>query len=235
METYYYKMTTYNPYPLGQVPLHLQRVELEEVKQLGYNYEDARELITIFEKKIAEFAGSNFAVLTDCCTHAIELSILYEMHRAKLTAWNQVCIPENTYVSVGQSLDRLFHSVRRLPMEWHGIYTIEGTRVIDSAVRWKRGMYVKESLQCLSFQIKKPIPIGRGGAILCTTREEYEWLKLASYDGRDLNTAYDDPKHVKIQGYHYYMTPEDAARGIILMDSITFEGDVAGWQNYPKH
>ena len=227
-------MTTYNPYPLGKVPLHLQRVELEEVKQLGYQYDDARELVTIFEKKVAEFAGANFAVAVDCCTHALELSILYEKAHAKLTAWNTVTIPENTYCSVPQMLERHFNSVRRLPMEWHGIYTIEGTRVIDGAVRWKRGMYVKESLHCLSFQIKKPIPIGRGGVILCSTREEYEWLKLASYDGRDLNTPYDAPNHVKMSGYHYYMTPEDAARGIKLMDAITFEGDSGGWQNYPK-
>jgi hypothetical protein len=36
----------------------------------------------------------------------------------------------------------------------------------------------------------------------------------------DLNTPYTDIDHVKMLGYHMYMTPEDA-RGIILMDKNT--------------
>ena len=70
--------------------------------------------------------------------------------------------------------------------------------------------------------------------ILCDKKEEYEWLKLASYDGRDLNTPYDSPGHVKMEGWHYYMTPEDAARGIILMDQTPrVNEDQGGWENYP--
>ena len=62
---------------------------------------------------------------------------------------------------------------------------------------------------------------GKGGIILTDSLEAYNWLKLASYDGRDLTTPYTDKNHVKMLGYHMYMTPEDAARGIILMDSIS--------------
>ena len=73
-------------------------------------------------------------------------------------------------------------------------------------------------LQVLSFQIKKKIPIGKGGVILTDDEQAYNWLKLASYDGRDLRTPYTDENHVRQIGWHMYMTPEDAARGIILMD-----------------
>ena len=35
-------------------------------------------------------------------------------------------------------------------------------------------------------------------------------------------------------GWHFYMTPEDAARGIILMDQIPEENEDSGnWKNYP--
>ena len=70
--------------------------------------------------------------------------------------------------------------------------------------------------------------------ILCDKKEEYDWLKLASYDGRDLNTPYDSEGHVKMNGWHYYMTPEDAARGLILMNRIPkVNKDIGGWENYP--
>jgi dTDP-4-amino-4,6-dideoxygalactose transaminase len=106
-------------------------------------------------------------------------------------------------------------------LEWSGVYQLKGSRVWDGAVRWTKGMYVgNDALQVVSFQIKKRIPIGKGGIILTDSEEAYRWLKLASYDGRDLNTPYTDTNHVKMIGYHMYMTPEDAARGIILIDSV---------------
>ena len=84
-----------------------------------------------------------------------------------------------------------------------------------------------------SFQIKKRIPIGRGGMILTNDIDAYLWLKKSTYDGRDLNIKYDEDI-IKEFGWHYYMTPEDAARGIILMDSIKHdEKDLGGHDNYP--
>jgi dTDP-4-amino-4,6-dideoxygalactose transaminase len=80
-------------------------------------------------------------------------------------------------------------------------------------------MYVGDNaLQTLSFQFKKRIPIGKGGMVLTDDYDAYKMIKLMSYDGRDLTTPYDSPDHIKTIGYHMYMTPEDAARGIILMD-----------------
>jgi dTDP-4-amino-4,6-dideoxygalactose transaminase len=103
--------------------------------------------------------------------------------------------------------------------EWKGIYQLKGTRIWDGAGRFTENMFVGgEALQVLSFQIKKIIPIGKGGLILTNDEKAYNWLKLASYDGRDLTTPYTDGNHIKMFGYHMYMTPEDAARGIILMD-----------------
>jgi dTDP-4-amino-4,6-dideoxygalactose transaminase len=68
---------------------------------------------------------------------------------------------------------------------------------------------------CLSFQFKKHLPIGRGGMILLDNIDQYNRLQRLSYDGRDRKLSW--PKDTIYEaGYHYYMTPEDAARGIDL-------------------
>ena len=102
-------------------------------------------------------------------------------------------------------------------------------------LRFTKNMYIQgDALQVLSFQIKKRLPIGRGGAILTDSRVAYEWLKLATYDGRNLDTPYDQDDHVQSLGWHFYMTPEDAARGIWLMDRIPEDNpDMMDFQHYP--
>ena len=88
-------------------------------------------------------------------------------------------------------------------------------------------------LLLFSFQIKKRVPIGRGGAIITNDVDAYNWLIKARYDGRDLNkyNQWEDP--LSMIGWHFYMTPEDAARGIILMDNIPeYNPDSGSWKNY---
>lgn len=225
---------TYNPWPIGKIPKELQRPELDQLKEKGYKFDDAREVISIFENKVAEFSGAKYAVAVDSCTHAIELALRYQMYRREIEAGTKVGLPLRTYVSIPMALTHLRLNVEFIDYRWHGLYQIMGTRVFDSAVLWSKGMYVGGSaLQCLSFQIKKIIPIGRGGMVLTNDKEAADWIRLAAYDGRDLNTPYDSDKHVKFWGWHYYMTPEDAARGILLMDQIKTEGVSAEWENYP--
>jgi dTDP-4-amino-4,6-dideoxygalactose transaminase len=95
-------------------------------------------------------------------------------------------------------------------------------------------MYVgNNTLQVISFQFKKRIPIGKGGVILTDDEEAAKMLKLMSYDGRDLTVPYDDENHIKTMGYHMYMTPEDAARGILLMDQTPeINEDACNHTNY---
>ena len=46
-----------------------------------------------FEKEIAKFFGSPYAVAVDCCTHAIELCLRY-------TNADNITIPTRTYISI---------------------------------------------------------------------------------------------------------------------------------------
>ena len=66
---------------------------------------------------------------------------------------------------------------------------------------------------CLSFQFKKHLNLGRGGAILLSSKKDYDILKKMSYDGRDLSKPWAE-QDIDIVGYHYYMTPETAMLGV---------------------
>jgi hypothetical protein len=116
--------------------------------------------------------------------------------------------------------------------KWAGSYQLKPYPIFDSAVRWTKDMY-REGFEVLSFQIKKRIPIGKGGMILTNDLLAAEWLRKARYDGRDLTIPYPENQY-DILGWHYYMAPEDAARGILLMDATPeVNSDIANWENYP--
>jgi hypothetical protein len=211
----------YNPYPLGKVPKELQRPELDLLKKNSYSFDDPRDVITIFEEKIAKFAGAKYAVLVDCCSHGIFLSLEYLKKIGEISELTKITIPNRTYVSLPMQIKQAGLNYEFKDFEWSGLYQLNPTRVYDGAVRWTKDMYVgNNALQVVSFQIKKRIPIGKGGVIITDDSEAAKILKLMSYDGRDLTIPYDHPEHIKCFGYHMYMTPEDAARGIILMDSV---------------
>ena len=224
----------YNSWPLGKIPKELQRPEPELIKQKGYHWNDPRDIIDIFENKIAKFANCKHAILVDCCTNGIFLSLKYLQEIEELKKTDIIEIPKRTYVSVPMQIMALGNEVLYKDVEWQGLYQIGNTRVWDSAVRWTKDMYIgNDQLQVISFQIKKRLPIGKGGVVLTNDSKAAEWLKFASYDGRDLTSKYDSEEHIKCLGYHFYMTPEDAARGILLMDSIPEINDDSG--NYTMY
>lgn len=224
----------YNSWPIGKVPEHLRRKEPELIRKMGYQWSDPRDIVDIFENKIAKFANSNFAILTDCCTNGLFLTIKYLQHIGEISQNEVITIPSHTYASVPMLINMAGVKFKFEDLEWSGEYQLKNTRIWDSAVRWTKDMYHGDnSFQVVSFQIKKRIPIGRGGVILTNDQNAAKWLKLASYDGRDLTTPYTDSNHLQMLGYHMYMTPEDAARGIILMDSTPeVNEDSGGYLNY---
>ena len=201
----------YNEWPLGPIPKHLQRPELAQLQQLGYQFNDPREIVEIFEQKVADFAGAPHAVAIDCCSHGIFLCLKY------LKATGIITIPAHTYVSVPMQILQAGCQLNMVDQDWIGKYQLAPYPVWDSAIQWRQGMY-EAGMQVLSFQIKKYIPIGRGGMILTDNAATAAWLRKARYDGRNIATPYiyDD---FEFAGWHMYMTPEDAARGIMLMDT----------------
>ena len=90
----------------------------------------------------------------------------------------------------------------------------------------------EHSYHCISFQLKKRLPIGKGGMILTNDKEAVEWFKLMRYEGRHLDIYYPEDNFGEL-GWNMYMTPEDAARGILLMDQLPEENeDTGNWKTY---
>jgi dTDP-4-amino-4,6-dideoxygalactose transaminase len=159
-----------------------------------------------FEKQIAEFYGAPFAVATDCCTHALELCLIHQ----KVSATK---CPAHTYISVPFTLMKLKIDWSWSYDNWVDYYFLSDTNIIDAAVYFKEAGYIPGTLMCLSFQFKKPLSLGRGGAILCESESDYIDLKKLSYDGRFGDTPWAE-QNINSVGYHYYMTPETATQGI---------------------
>lgn len=201
----------YNVWPLDTLPLELQRPELRLLQEKNYSFKDPREVVEIFERKVAEFAGAPYAVAVDCCSHGLFLCLKY------LNAQGTITIPSHTYASVPMYIQHAGCKVEFSNQDWTGCYQLAPYPLWDAAIQWHQGMY-SSGLKVVSFQIKKAIPIGRGGIILTDNAECADWLKMARYDGRNPHTAYVDD-NIQTLGWHMYMTPEDAARGILLMDA----------------
>ncbi len=174
------------------------------------------EKISEFESALAEFTGAPYAVMTDCCTHAIELCL--RVDRVK-----RCSIPARTYLSVPMTLCKLDIEYDYQDHDWLGEYHITGTRVWDSARLLKQGMYRAGMLQCLSFGFDKPLSIGRGGAVLTDDVEVYDVLKRQCYDGRDLTISPWGNQKIFHIGYHYRPTIEEAAQALELLPTIDQE------------
>jgi dTDP-4-amino-4,6-dideoxygalactose transaminase len=204
---------SYNAWPLGQIPKENQRPELDILKEKGYPIKDPRDAIDLFEETIAKFAGCKYAVSVDCCTHGLFLCMKY------LNASGTITVPSKTYTSVPMYV---LHAGCQLKFEdkpWFSKYQLKPYPIWDCALQFSEGMYEKD-FEVLSFQIKKTLPIGRGGMILTNDEKAYRWFKKACYDGRDLKAKY-DKDDFEVLGYHFYMTPEDAARGLLLFEGVS--------------
>ena len=168
------------------------------------------DLVNTFEKRIANFFGSPYAVAVDCCTHGLELCLRF----SKVKSIN---VPHRTYISVPFLADKL--NIQRVWKDenWKDYYYLTDNtsrwKIIDAAVLWKENSYIPGTYMCVSFQFQKHLSLGRGGVILTDSETSAEELKKMSYDGRVSNIPWRE-QNIKTIGYHYYMTPETAEAGL---------------------
>tara|TARA_Y100000310_G_scaffold157281_1_gene156668 strand:+ start:139 stop:744 length:606 start_codon:yes stop_codon:yes gene_type:complete len=168
-------------------------------------------IVKMFEEEVANYTGAPFAVSTDSCTDALLLCCEYLKVK-------EVTIPAQTYLSVPQSIIHAGGVVRFEDIKWKGVYQLKPYPIYDAAKRFTSGMYIHGSYMCLSFHIKKHLKIGKGGIILTDDFEAYQWFKKGRYEGRSEVKYQDD--NIEINGWNSYMTPEQAARGLMLMQSF---------------
>ena len=170
------------------------------------------EIVRDFERKVAAFAGSKYAVGVNTGTSAIFLSLKYCQ---KNEGDKEVTLPAHTFISVPMAVVHAGLKVSFADYKWHGVYRLDPYNIIDGALRFKRGMY-NGGLHCLSFQARKLLNIGEGGMVLTDDEEAANWIRKAAYSGRGAPTY--KIEDIDMIGWQYYMNPEKAARGLHLME-----------------
>jgi len=175
-------------------------------------------IVQMFEEEIAEYTGAPYAVSVDSCTNALFLCCTYLKVK-------EVTIPSKTYLSVPMSIihsgAQVIFDKRTETNNWCGTYQLKPYPIYDAAKRLTTNMYIPNSYMCLSFHIKKHLGIGKGGMILTDNKEAVEWFKKARYEGRSEKYYRED--NISSLGWNMYMTPQEAAQGLCLL------------QNYPLH
>jgi len=162
-------------------------------------------VIEKFEREVAKFFGSPYAVAVDCCTHGVELCLRY-------TEAKEIEVPKRTYISIPFLANKLGIDLVWKDDSWTDYYYITD-KVIDAAVLWKENSYLPHTFMCVSFQFRKHLSLGRGGVILTDNEDAAIELRKMVYDGRLSDVPWRE-QNISTMGYHYYMTPETATLGL---------------------
>lgn len=185
------------------------------LKNKGYKINDPWDVVTIFEQKLAEYAGSKYAVCVDSCSNAMFLCLKY------LNVTNTtITLPAHTYASTPMQCIHAGNRIKFVDQEWSGEYFLKPTPVVDAATRFRKNMYIPGSYYCVSFHHRKTLKIGKGGAIFTDDEKFVNWCRPMIYDGRHKYTMHSEDEYECI-GYHMYMTPEEAATGLVLLEEIS--------------
>lgn len=175
-------------------------------------------IVKMFEEEVSLYTGAPYAISVDSCTNALFLVCKYLKVK-------EVTIPSKTYLSVPMSIinsgGEVVFDTNPKTNHWSGIYQLKPYPIYDAAKRFTSNMFIDNSFMCLSFHIKKNLGIGKGGMILTDDLDAANWFKKARYEGR--SEKYYKEDNIDSIGWNMYMTPQDAAQGLCLM------------QNYPKH
>ena len=195
------------------------------------NMKNIYDVTNEFEKRLAEYTGSRYAVALDNQSNALFLSLYYEKYINKSIKTDTITIPSRTYPSVPCEIIHAGLKVKFKQVEGKtikGAYNLEGSNVWDSALSFTSEMYKPNTHMCVSFTGPyKHFKLSKGGAILTDSHDAYLWFKRARYSGRRECSYHDD--NLDMLGWNFYMMPELAARGLLLMNQF-YEGN-----GKPKH
>lgn len=170
-----------------------------------------------FEKRLADYTGAPYAVTLDNQSNGLFLALMYEK-----VGGTTITIPERTYPSVPCEIIHAgakvaFDAVEGTTLK--GAYQLKPSRVWDSALRFTADMYLPNTHMCISFTGPyKHFKLSKGGAILTDDYQAYLWFKRARYSGRRECSYHDD--HFDMLGWNFYMMPELATRGLLLMNQF---------------
>ena len=175
-----------------------------------------------FEKALSDYTGAPYVITVDNMSNALFLALYYEKNVKKSITDDKVGIPCRTYPSVPCEIIHAGLKVDFEPVEGKtikGMYQLKGSNVWDSALCFTADMYKPDQHICVSFTGPyKHFKLSKGGAILTDSLEAYHWFKRARYSGRRECSYHDD--YLDMIGWNFYMMPELAARGMLLMNQF---------------
>jgi dTDP-4-amino-4,6-dideoxygalactose transaminase len=184
-----------------------------------------------FEQELSRYTGAKYAITVDNMSNGLFLALYYENHIKNSIPNQTITIPNRTYPSVPCEIIHAGLKVkwkRQRTKTLTGAYLLEGSNVWDSALRFTTNMYVSGSHMCCSFTGPyKHFKLSKGGVILTDDFDAYLWFKRARFSGRRA-IAYEDD-NFDMLGWNFYMMPELAARGLLLMKQFYDINDI------PKH
>ncbi len=170
-----------------------------------------------FEKKLSEYTGAPYVVAVDNASNALFLTLFYQNIKGC-----HIEIPCRTYPSVPCEIIHaggkpIFYPVKGKTIK--GVYRLGTTKTWDSALRFTCDMYIPDTYMCLSFTGPfKHLKLSKGGAILTDNEEAYKYFKRARFSGRRECSYHEDD--LDMLGWNFYMIPELAARGLLLMSQF---------------
>ena len=179
-----------------------------------------------FEDMLSKYTGAPYVVTVDNQSNALFLAMMYEKVNGI-----EITIPSRTYPSVPCEIIHAGAKVKFKPVNGttiKGAYQLEPTNVWDAALSFTHNMYKPGTHMCVSFTGPyKHFKLSKGGAILTDDLKAAQWFKRARFSGRNECSYHDD--NLDMLGWNFYMMPELAARGVLLMNQFY---DING---NPKH
>ena len=170
-----------------------------------------------FENSLSDYTGAPYVVTVDNQSNALFLALMYENIKGQ-----EITIPSRTYPSVPCEIIHAGGKVKFKNVKGNtlkGAYQLEPTNVWDSALSFSGDMYKPGTHMCISFTGPyKHFKLSKGGAILTDSEDAYFWFKRARYSGRRECSYHED--HFDMLGWNFYMMPELAARGLLLMNQF---------------
>ena len=174
-----------------------------------------------FEKALSDYTGAPYVITVDNMSNALFLALMYEKVKGI-----EITIPSRTYPSVPCEIIHAgakvkFKKTKKKTIK--GAYQLSPTNVWDSALRFTNNMYIPNTHMCVSFTGPyKHFKLSKGGAILTDNEEAYFWFKRARYSGRRECSYHED--HFDMIGWNFYMMPELAARGLLMINQFYKDG-----------
>lgn len=167
-----------------------------------------------FERELSKYTGAPYVITVDNMSNAIFLTLYYQNIKGK-----EITIPCRTYPSVPCEIIHAGGIVKFKEVEGKtlkGAYQLEGSKTWDSALRFTYNMYIPDTYMCVSFTGPyKHFKLSKGGAILTDDYDAMLWFKRARFSGRRECSYHTD--NLDMLGWNFYMMPELAARGLLLM------------------